>query len=966
MIQRRFARLLVPLILVGAFLAPAARADELADLLSRLETAGARVVRVSPDDARLLGEGRVTTGIGPDGRVEVYLPEGGTPVRTPLRTPTARMTIEEYRTLTGEIRTAVRELYGIEIERVYIAGSSSGIPFNAPDGELRTFDRKGHMTSDYDGALVSRELYDLVRAENPRAIRGTNTGMRTSPDPLPALRERLALISQRYGRHVAGMIYASEAEHSKRMAMFDYEIGRHTMPEPGPGATHVEVTRAELLGALIEAEQLRRLVGARGAEGAGELLRLAREGNVEAVEELRTLRRAAVSTVRGGTAGLTEADVGHLTNEALRLEPPSNFALGRGGPRGPPPPLAMAEGDLRALFGELREGALALASERAGALSGRDRLEVLRGAERIGDARLEIVSSSERIAEFLPETTSVRVSTALVNELGEAGSGFRTRALALILGHELAHAGGLRAEAVADAEAVRIAERAGQRLAARDARRVVEMFARGEGRLADAVHALRVLPRYGTTGSRTANMVRAIEGQPDPLARYRRVDGTLRWGRLSAERALSTAGGAAHFALSLFLKELAVVVQTGDRARIEEFFDGLMTTDFFVTYGLFSAGAQVGNVAYSRFLARHIRPRFVSGVLRTNIVLATGLALPQLVHGELDGRAFAIDVGALGLSSVAVKAGLEGISWVVNLRRLEGAAAASRWAARLRPLARAGGWLFTAAETAVVLYFGDEIAQAVNRWIDDRAARSEVAGATEALAAAAAGDDDAEFARRLVAFDDLHLAYRDHLYRPLTEAESIYTARMERLAREAKLAHDRRLATLERLERFPALAADILRRHHTLEAYAEHLTAEANADLSERLATVMESFEAARARGLAQVYAEGRRGDAEGYLPSGTLRRDRGLFARLSGSWEARDLSANRLEAYEDQHRALELVRAQVAGDPRRSALVDEVLARTREIARRDRALFLGAGETRPTPAGVGAAGALEEALRED
>jgi mannose/cellobiose epimerase-like protein (N-acyl-D-glucosamine 2-epimerase family) len=78
---------------------------------------------------------------------------------------------------------------------------------------------------------------------------------------------------------------------------------------------------------------------------------------------------------------------------------------------------------------------------------------------------------------------------------------------------------------------------------------------------------------------------------------------------------------------------------------------------------------------------------------------------------------------------------------------------------------------------------------------------------------------------------------------------------------------------------------------------------------------------------------------------------------------EARDLSGNRLQAYDDQLAALARVRAAVADDPAKRALVDEVMATTREIARRDRALFLG-DESTPSPASAGLEGVLERTTR--
>ena len=111
------------------------------------------------------------------------------------------------------------------------------------------------------------------------------------------------------------------------------------------------------------------------------------------------------------------------------------------------------------------------------------------------------------------------------------------------------------------------------------------------------------------------------------LGRYRRADGTLRWKQVVRERALHEGAGLARFTLALFLKELAVVVKTGDSLRIEEFFEGIATTDFFVHYGLFAAGARAGELAYARYLQKVVKPGFVSGILKSQISLAAGLAL---------------------------------------------------------------------------------------------------------------------------------------------------------------------------------------------------------------------------------------------------------------------------------------------------------------------------------------------------
>jgi hypothetical protein len=398
--------------------------------------------------------------------------------------------------------------------------------------------------------------------------------------------------------------------------------------------------------------------------------------------------------------------------------------------------------------------------------------------------------------------------------------------------------------------------------------------------------------------------------------------------------------GAAHFALSLFLKELAVVVKTGDRARIDEFFEGLMTTDFFVTYGLFSVGAHAGNVAYSRYLSRFVKPRFVSGILRTNVVLATGLALPEIVHGEFSGRSFAINLTSLGLSATAVKAGLSGIKWVVDLERARRTGTLARTGAKLGRLARMGGWFFTAVETAVVLYFGDEIAKAINSHLSDREARNAVADATaNALAASAQGTDDA-FERALDALGNAHVDYRNHLLQPLGAVEALYHSRLVRAATKAKLLADQRSAARERLLRYPALRRDVVERFGSTAGYLEAMQRQAEADVDADLSEAMTAYERAREKVLSAAYHAPRRESP--YLPEGTGSTFwRGLGLRPA----ARTLSANRVQAYEDELAALEALAMAAARHPTRVAAVEEAIARTREIQRRDEALARDAAE---------------------
>src|SRR5690606_21622190 len=61
--------------------------------------------------------------------------------------------------------------------------------------------------------------------------------------------------------------------------------------------------------------------------------------------------------------------------------------------------------------------------------------------------------------------------------------------------------------------------------------------------------------------------IATLEGELDPFSNARRADRTIDWRRVGT----AAGGGLLHFTLALFLKELAVVAQTGDALRIEEF-----------------------------------------------------------------------------------------------------------------------------------------------------------------------------------------------------------------------------------------------------------------------------------------------------------------------------------------------------------------------------------------------------------
>jgi hypothetical protein len=414
----------------------------------------------------------------------------------------------------------------------------------------------------------------------------------------------------------------------------------------------------------------------------------------------------------------------------------------------------------------------------------------------------------------------------------------------------------------------------------------------------------------------------------DRLLPFRRADGTVEWKRAVAARALGELGGAGHFALALFLKELAVVVRSGDRARIEEFFDHLLTTDFLKEYGLFVLGARVGDVAYTRYLERFVRPRFVSGVLRTNLVLAAGLALPMIVEGNFSGRAFAVSLSSLGLSTAAVRAGVASIRWVHELRSARGAGTLGRLGLQAKRFARVGGWFYSVGELAVILYVADEIAERINEHLDREAAEDALVAATEEFQVAVS---DPSVSKESLdgATDTFRSAwsdYRNFLYRPLQQDEVVLAGRLAKLAAKAKQLEDRRNAIVSRIAVLPALSRSVLRRFASIEDYAAERLRKDEEELSQDLDVYTDSYRRAREEHLRAVYEDGVRGTP---LLAGVNSTDwlfgtgaepyagrRDVFARVGRSRirsslaeAVRSASPNRLEAYGDELALLDAAR---------------------------------------------------------
>lgn len=406
----------------------------------------------------------------------------------------------------------------------------------------------------------------------------------------------------------------------------------------------------------------------------------------------------------------------------------------------------------------------------------------------------------------------------------------------------------------------------------------------------------------------------------DPYLDLRTSSGALDWEKVRA-KAREHGAGAASFLLGLFLKDLAKVVQTGDRGQIEAFFDGLATTEFWSHYGLFVIGSEAGSVAYTRFLQRYVKPSFVNTVLKSNVALATGMALPMIVHGQFDGRTFAVNFAGLMLSSASVRAGLAAIRWVVPLGSL------SRYAplARALRLARGvPGWIYAGVETAVVLYFADEVSERANAWLDERRARGEVADAAAAVLEAARnarGADDPALAAALDRSLEAYVAWRDRSLTPAMAAMDRFRSDLERAGREATIAG-------AGTSRFDAIAS----RYEALMSHVDRYRERHDAEVDGRVDEAVRRFEATRDAALRAAYHENRRG-----TPYDPVRR-------------ARDVSENRDEAYADEA-ALYLAAAAVAASPEVAAALRERARLTEEIRARDRALLdPAAGGAPPTP----------------
>ncbi|MCA8923701.1 MAG: hypothetical protein KDD82_17960 [Planctomycetes bacterium] len=529
----------------------------------------------------------------------------------------------------------------------------------------------------------------------------------------------------------------------------------------------------------------------------------------------------------------------------------------------------------------------------------------------------------------------------------EGREAFVKRVSALILAHELAHARGVSAERAADLAAIELLGKTSlfaTPLTQSDLRAALEAFQPGEG--TSLIERVRAFFRYGTFNARLRALERAANGGPDPLASFRRANGTVRWPELMASKTLPEVGGLAHFTLALFLKELATVVETGNRLHMEEFFDALGTSDFYLHYGMFALGARGGQLAYGRFLQRYVRRPFLNELARQNVALAAGLLLPQLFTGEGSAHQFAVSLTALGLSSSAVRTGAQGIKWLRGLKAGEGAAAtvarSSRWA-------KLGGFVYTVGETVVVLYAAEKLEGVYWDWQDARAARESMRDAGLAFFRAAGSDPTPEaLTEALATYRAAWNDYRTYLSLPLFKQDALFHRRVEAYGEDAQQLEDALRARLESIGRRPLLKARVVADHGSVAAYAEQALADSRAELNGRIERAFEAHFNARTELAAELSEAPRR--AALYLPQGAAL----LPAALPGgnpaqlrilSRELEALSSSRPQTFEDEARALKLAAELAAGDAR-AAL--ERAANAVDEARQADAALDAAGQLTP------------------
>lgn len=454
--------------------------------------------------------------------------------------------------------------------------------------------------------------------------------------------------------------------------------------------------------------------------------------------------------------------------------------------------------------------------------------------------------------------------------------------------------------------------------------------------------------------------IRELELKRDPFIQHRRSSGRIDWKRFSKTHG----AGLAHFTLALFLKELAMAIETGDAQVISEFFDGLLTTDFFLNYGLFSLGAHGGNLVYSKVMERHlnkyVRPRFVRSIIHTNVIMAAGMALPHLFMGPRDGKAFAIELAGLGLSTVAVKGSIEVIRTVFALDKLARGPRIAATLGKYAKLTNVAGWVYTAAEMAVVLYYGEKISHAINDYYERKEVDSKLNDAISKFRAQLnkPGLTEAELEAATAELSEAYVSFRNYLYEPLKSLEVELLMRLQKLNLEIQ----GKAAALKQYDEMAVKKPEVFGR---LRAQADELRRRIDAENKEAVERIFKSYEDQREEMLKQIYRDEMRGPklrsssandawalAGGHVgASGDPMKGRSdLFARMS-RWQSRrdfekrlsSTADNRLVSYDDQAALLALAASAVKDKGQQQYLRDQADA-IKQLKQRERALVLNEG----------------------
>ena len=361
------------------------------------------------------------------------------------------------------------------------------------------------------------------------------------------------------------------------------------------------------------------------------------------------------------------------------------------------------------------------------------------------------------------------------------------------------------------------------------------------------------------------------------LERARLSNGRVDWRRVHVASE-GFGAGAGTYLLAVFLKELSTGLAEGDPGRVQELFSEMGALGLFHDYGLFVAGAAGSTMAYDRFLQRHVAARSatLSRAVRSNLALATGLALPRLVRGEGLDRAYVISFASLGLSAVAVESAMTLIPGTQRLRAAGAMAHAGR-------ALRLGGWIYRGAELALVLTVGEVLGDELNDLFQRRDLRRALADAAERLLEV----EDAELPAALDDYAARWDDWRTYLLKPAVEAQADFGERMARLARQAKLDDQKAARARQLVERFDGLP---------LAEFADAVGGDPA--IAGRFAEVGDRYERALDGALAEAYREHVRDDP--FLARDAERRDVVRAHRAA--------SRNRLQTYADQREALAAV----------------------------------------------------------